>query len=125
MLRNVMILVIVCISFNTATPVTLAKYNFLQDSSLKVTIETEEIIYEWEYENPDQFEYEEGDSIFRGEKAKDSFEKMLMMIDLTEPKISDEVANKVNNEYNMLERITIKKIDADQYMQTWVWNSTK
>ncbi|SES35753.1 hypothetical protein [Salipaludibacillus aurantiacus] len=93
-----------------------------EHSSLKVTIETETKLYEWEYENPDEFEYEEGHTIWRGDQAKQSFEHLLTIIDLTKPVISDHTAEKLSSKYEQIERITVTRIDSDNCIQTWFWN---
>lgn len=111
--------------FIASTPTALAEYHWLQDSTLKVTIETEEMIYEWEFENPGMFEYEEGHQIWRGEKAKDSFEELLTVLDLSEPDFSEEVIEKINDRYKDVVRLTVKRVNLDYSMQTWVWNKTE
>ncbi|MCE7793351.1 hypothetical protein K8O68_13065 [Salipaludibacillus sp. CUR1] len=99
-----------------------AEHTWYNHSSLKVTIETETKLYEWEYENPDEFEYEEGHTIWRGDQAKQSFEHLLTIIDLTKPVISDEAAEKLSSKYKQIERITVRRIDSDNCIQTWFWN---
>ncbi|WP_280769914.1 hypothetical protein [Salipaludibacillus daqingensis] len=106
-----------------STQSVLAEYDWLKDSMLKISIETEEEMYEWEFENPDEFEYEKGDMIWRGEKAKRSFEDILALIDLSEPELSETVINDVSKHYTGIKRLTIKRERFDQPMQTWVWNN--
>lgn len=116
------IIVLVLFLFIVDAPTTLAEYHWLEDSTLKASIETEEIIYEWEFENPNLFEYEEGHLIWRGEKAKDSFEELLTVLDLSQPKFSEELMEKINDRYKDVVRLTVKRVDIDQCTQTWVWN---
>ncbi|RKL66721.1 hypothetical protein CR203_12840 [Salipaludibacillus neizhouensis] len=102
--------------------VVYADYPWLQDETLKVTIVTDDILYEWEYENPDQFEYEEGNTIYRGDKAKKSFEEILQYIDLSEPELKERLIQQLSDRYAGLNRITVKKKDMNQCLQTWLWD---
>lgn len=99
-----------------------AEYSWLQDESLKVTIVTEDTLYEWEYENPDQYEYEVGNTIYRGEDAKNSFEEILQHVDLSEPKLKEETIQQLNNIYPGFKRITMERKDMEQCFQTWLWD---
>ena len=116
------VIALVSFFFIAITPAALAEYQWLQDSTLKVTIETEEMIYEWEFENPDLFEYEEGPFIWRGQKAKDSFEELLTILDLSQPKLSEDVIEEITDQYDLANRLTVKRVGLDHSMQTWVWN---
>jgi len=122
MLYKVSALVLIISIAGTSTA--LAEYHWLQDSTLKVTVETKEIIYEWEFENPDLYEYEEGNLIWRGDQAKDSFEELLAMLDLSRPTLSEEAIKKITDNYEHAERVTVKRVDLNHCMQTWVWNKT-
>lgn len=102
-------------------PANEQEYKWLQDSSLKIRITTEDTLYEWEYENPNLFEYEAGSRILRGSEAKESFEQLLEVIDLSEPIISEETVDVVAEHYENPVRIDVKRIDSDRCLQTWLW----
>jgi hypothetical protein len=97
-------------------------YPWLEDMTLDVKIETDTTIYEWEYENPNSFEYEEGSLIKRGEKAKDSFEHLLQVLDLTQSQITDDMVSELSKEFKQIRRISARRVDGDHCLQTWVWN---
>ena len=106
-------------------PVPFAEaFSWYEQTELKITIETDRMIYEWEYENPDEYEYEEGNTIWRGDVAKDSFENILSFLDLAKPDISQEVINSIEQKtgINDINRVVIYRVDAEKNFKTWHWN---
>ncbi|MBU9712938.1 hypothetical protein [Evansella tamaricis] len=98
-------------------------HSWYTHSYLKLTIETDEVFYEWEYENPNSFEFEKGNRIVRGEEAKESFENMLSKFDLSETTIDDEVVSLLEQEgLSHINRIVIHRLDFDNGYKTWLWN---
>ncbi|MFA9558737.1 hypothetical protein ACERII_15625 [Evansella sp. AB-rgal1] len=97
-------------------------FSWYDHKELKVTIETEDIIYEWEYENPDSFEYEEGNTIVRAEKAKESFDSVLTFIDLNKSIIDDDtIFNLEESGYDNIKNVVVKRVDRNEYKQSWIW----
>ncbi|SDZ54788.1 hypothetical protein SAMN05421736_116122 [Evansella caseinilytica] len=99
-----------------------AEFNWYEHSSLKITMETEQVLYEWEYENPASFEFEKGERIVRGEKAKASFEDILSHVDLAVDKIPDETIKRLEgNGYPPIKRLIIYRHDPGRRYQIWSW----
>jgi len=96
--------------------------NWYEQFSLKVTMETEELLYEWEYENPNSFEFEKGNEIIRGEEAKKSFDDILSVIDLTKPILGDETIEGLENMgYPPIQRLVVHRIDGENRYKVWSW----
>ncbi|MBM7096448.1 hypothetical protein JSY36_11895 [Bacillus sp. H-16] len=98
---------------------------WLNNASLKVTVETEDTLYEWEYENPRDFEFERGSTIVRGDAARESFEEILTFLDLSRPTLSNEEVQKMAHKYGNVKKVVIKRVDKDRCFQTWKWESEK
>lgn len=99
-------------------------FSWYDHKELKVTIETEDMIYEWEYENPDSFEYEEGNTIVRSDKAKKSFESVISFIDLSKSIIDDDTIRVLENVgYENVTNVVVKRIDRDENKQSWIWTN--
>ncbi|ADU31480.1 hypothetical protein [Evansella cellulosilytica] len=105
------------------TPVTFGKeFSWYQHMTLKISLQSKDTYYEWEYENPTSFEYEYGDSIKRGEKAKQSFEAILNHLDLKQAKITDDQINQIEKMgYEEIERFVVRSVDKSGYTRTWIW----
>ncbi|MDG5786995.1 hypothetical protein QA612_05780 [Evansella sp. AB-P1] len=108
------------INFNTD----VQAFSWYEQISLKITMKTEETLYEWEFENPNSFEFEKGDKIIRDVEAKESFESILHFIDLSEPTINDETIKILEqNGYPNINKIVINRLDYKQRNQTWIWKN--
>ncbi|WP_078595044.1 hypothetical protein [Evansella clarkii] len=102
-----------------------ASFDWQQYRTLKITFESEEKVFEWEYENPSSFEYEEENTIWRGETARKSFENILAHFDLNEAVITDETAAKFERMYfGPPERIVIHSVDGEDNARTWHWRKS-
>lgn len=87
-----------------------------------MTLETETEIFEWEYENPESYEYEKGNRIVRGEEAKQSFERLLNHFDLTKKGITDEEIIMLEKEYGInIIRLVIEHFDRNFQHEVLVW----
>lgn len=102
-----------------------ASFPWLEYESLKITIETGHILYEWEYENPSSFEFEKGDQIIRGEEAKKSFEQVLSIINISKPTISDEIIHQLEetHSFSNIRKVVVYSTDRDGFLKTWLWNT--
>ncbi|MDQ0255030.1 hypothetical protein J2S74_002412 [Evansella vedderi] len=119
------LLLIVIIGFLFTSPIDVKgnEFSWYSHKILKVTIVTEDIYYEWEYENPDSFEYEEGNTIVREQEAKESFKQILTYFDLTRDTITNEqISSLEKNGYESIVRAVVKRVDRNDHFQTWIWN---
>ncbi|MBU9721128.1 MULTISPECIES: hypothetical protein [Bacillaceae] len=92
-------------------------------ATFKITIEAEGIIYEWEYENPDSFEYEIENRIYRGIEAKESFEEILAILDLSKDTIVDEEISLLREKgLGDIERVEVRQRDRNLFLTTWLWS---
>ncbi len=99
-------------------------FDWYENIEMKVTIWANDIEYEWEYENPDMFEYEKGNTIVKGEEAKVEYEKLLSHIDLSEPKLTNEQIHELEKlDLHGIERMEIHLLDGNHRYKTWVWKN--
>ncbi|MCD8508676.1 MAG: hypothetical protein LRY73_01385 [Bacillus sp. (in: Bacteria)] len=112
---------ILCIFLLLASSVS-ASFSWYDHASLKLTIETVETLYEWEYENPDSFEYEKGNEIIRGEEARKSFKEVLQFLILSKPRIDGETIERLErNGFPKITKVVIYSTDRNYSLKTWIW----
>ncbi len=92
-------------------------------NSLKITVVSEETCYEWEYENPNHFEYEKGKRVVKGTEAKEKVVEVLEMLRFSQgPSAEQMAAYMKQNGFEGIESLKIKMLDQDRCLFTWVWN---
>ena len=124
--KKIMIFVIIFIFVLPKGMINAADFNWNEHASLKISIKTEDTIYEWEYDNPKSFEFEKGDQIVRGKEAKLSFESVLQHVDLTTDRLEDRMVEKLEKDLRTtIDRIEIYRRDQVYYLQTWLWTKEK
>lgn len=99
-----------------------AQFPWLQYAAVTITIEGNDSIFYWEYENPTNFKYEENSKVVRGDDAKQSFEHILTFFDLLEDSIHDDVIRNLEKELKIsIERVVIKLTDRNLHREVLVW----
>ncbi|MDE5412311.1 hypothetical protein [Alkalihalobacterium chitinilyticum] len=91
--------------------------------AIRITVIENGIIHEWEYDNPDKFEFETGNVIKRGKEAEKEVQAMISLIQLREDtKVEFMVKQLKENGYKDIERLDIRMINGEGKLFTWVWN---
>ncbi|MEB1807786.1 MAG: hypothetical protein LPK26_10960 [Bacillaceae bacterium] len=91
--------------------------------AVRITVIENGIIHEWEYDNPDKFEFETGNVIKRGKEAEKEVQSMISLIQLREDtKVEFMVKQLKENGYKDIERLDIRMINGEGKLFTWVWN---
>lgn len=81
--------------------------------------------YEWEYDNPNKYEYEVGETVIKGERAEKEFIKMLNKIQLHEEANIDNMVQLLKESgYPNLERLDIRMMSMNGKLFTWVWTKS-
>lgn len=97
-------------------------FSWLSYAMVKLTIEADQKIYEWEYENPLSFEYEEGDRIIRGKEAKQSFERVIQSFNLAKKRITEEEIVHLEKEMMIhINRVVLRLYDRNFNHAVFVW----
>lgn len=97
--------------------------NLENSMSFKVTIIENGIEYEWEYENPDDYEYEHGNTVEKGEQAKREVRGMFRYLNISPTaKVERMVERLKKDDHEHLERLDVRWINKNEKLYTWVWN---
>lgn len=97
--------------------------NLMDYSFLKIAVVDGGKNYEWEYENPDQFEYEFGEKVIKDERAKQQFIEMIKILQFQpEAKVEQMVDLLKQNGYPNIEKLDIRLMDQKGKLMTWIWH---
>jgi hypothetical protein len=91
--------------------------------SLKVTVIENGIEYQWEYTNPDEYEYEHGNTIVKGDEGRRLVTKMFRYLNISpEATVKKMVAKLKRDGHKQIQRLDVRWIDNNEKLYTWVWN---
>ncbi|WP_216828930.1 hypothetical protein [Alkalihalobacterium elongatum] len=91
--------------------------------AIRITVVENGTIHEWEYDNPDKYEYETGNQIKRGKEAEKEVHSMISLIQLREDaKVDFMVKQLKENGYKDIERLDIRMMNGEGKLFTWVWD---
>lgn len=123
MKKGWIILVVVVLLLTTQVVYAL---NFLDYSFIKITVINDGVSYEWEYENPNKYEFEQGEKVIKDAAAKKKMNEIVQLLKLhSDAKIEDMVQVLQNHGYNQLEKVDIRVMDHDGKLFTWIWNKNE
>lgn len=99
----------------------------LEDSlSFKVTVVESSVEYEWEYNNPDEFEYEHGNTVVKNGEARREVMKMFRYLNISpDAKVKKMVDRLKKDGHKGIERLEVRWINSKEKLYTWVWNKKK
>ncbi|WP_332689833.1 hypothetical protein [Halalkalibacter lacteus] len=90
--------------------------------SVRITVVENGMEYEWEYDSPSHYEYEHGEHVIKGAKAKEKVEKIVRELMLHEKEdVKDFVSRLQTSTYPDIERLDIRYMNGDGKLFTWVW----
>ncbi|MFB4163018.1 hypothetical protein ACE1TI_04065 [Alteribacillus sp. JSM 102045] len=88
----------------------------------KATAETEDGVYHWEYNSPNDFEYHVEGKAFHGEEAKDKVESVYSSAKVNKNVTDEELAESfINNGCEGLTRLDVRWQDENGDLYTWLW----
>ncbi|WP_078391937.1 hypothetical protein [Shouchella patagoniensis] len=115
-------LTIILYTASVSSPTNAVSGSELMDSSsVRVTLIENEIIYEWEYDNPDHYEYEVGNTVQKGKEAQLHVRQLLSELQLNEQTTAEEYAERLKQRFPHLERLEIRWMNKDSKRFTWLW----
>ncbi|MDV2885926.1 hypothetical protein RYX45_12120 [Alkalihalophilus pseudofirmus] len=107
--------------FMSATTTSAA--NLMGPLSFRVTITEQDVTYEYEFDNPDYYEYEEGDHVKRGAEAKQKVTRLVSLINLEEDAAIDAMVRELKKMHPNVSKVDIRYMNEENKLYTWVWNN--
>ncbi|MED1600275.1 hypothetical protein [Alkalihalophilus marmarensis] len=107
--------------FMSAT--TSSAANVMGPLSFRVTITEQDVTYEYEFDNPDYYEYEEGNHVERGAEAKQKVTRLVSLIKLEEDAVIDAMVRELKQIHPNVSKVDIRYMNEENKLYTWVWNN--
>ncbi|HHY72729.1 MAG TPA: hypothetical protein GX497_05810 [Bacillus bacterium] len=121
-LRHFIIIAISTFVILAGFPFNTAADDLINCVAFKITLVSEGQEIEWEYENPDGFEYEVGSTVIKGQNAKEEVEKMYNALQLTKSTEVEEIKQILEKQgYDKLEKFVVRLKYFDEELLTWSW----
>ncbi len=81
------------------------------------------IEHEWEFSSPDEFEVENGNTVEKGNSAKQEVRKIFKHLEVSELSRVEDLVKKMDSYgYDEIERFELKWMDSSGRLYTWVWD---
>lgn len=97
--------------------------NLQNSRSFKVTVIENGVEFEWEYSNPDEYEYEHGNTVIKNDEARRQVEMVFRYLNISpDAKVKDMVHHLKKDGHVNLERLEVQWINGKDKLYTWVWN---
>ncbi|SDB83341.1 hypothetical protein [Shouchella lonarensis] len=95
--------------------------DLMQAFSMRVTVFSEGTTYEWEYDNPNHFEYEIGKKVMKGADAKPEVERIMERLRLSEHTSKEVYAKRMKKIFPEMKKLEIRWVNAKSERYTWLW----
>ncbi|WP_227936605.1 hypothetical protein [Alkalihalobacillus deserti] len=106
------------------SPVSASGTELMTLFSIRITVVENGVEYEWEYDSPSQYEYEQGERVIKGDEAKEKMENILRVLNLDEQEdVNHYVQRLKESQFPELDRIDIRFMNGEGKLYTWVWES--
>ncbi|MFC0473258.1 hypothetical protein ACFFHM_22840 [Halalkalibacter kiskunsagensis] len=90
--------------------------------SVRITVVENGIEYEWEYDSPSHYEFEQGERVIKGAAAKEKVEQMVNDLKLDEEEEVEAFVSRLQkSSYPNIERLDIRYMNGEGKLYTWVW----
>ncbi|HEU5138996.1 MAG TPA: hypothetical protein VFT51_03415 [Bacillales bacterium] len=123
MIKRILVIAAVFLLIN----VTDTQAASLEDSlTFKVTIIEGNVEYEWEYNNPDEFEYEHGETVVKDGQARREVMKMFRYLNVSPDAEVEKMVTRLKKDgHDTIERLEVRWINSNEKLYTWVWHKKK
>lgn len=99
--------------------------NLKDYSFLKIAVIENGTNYEWEYENPDKFEYEVGEKVIKDERAKQQFIEMIKRLQFQKDADVEQMVERLKqSRFPNIEKLDIRLMDHKGKLMTWIWHQS-
>jgi hypothetical protein len=124
MKRKLLLISLVCFLFLPSLTFANDDLYMLDSMSFKATIIIDGVETEWEYVNPDEYEWEKGNEVIKDEKAKQEVQKIFKKLNVDKNSKVEEMVKAIEEMgYSNIEKFDVRWIDRDGELYTWVWES--
>ncbi|GAK12926.1 hypothetical protein [Geomicrobium sp. JCM 19039] len=123
MRRYVSFLMLLCLLFAGSFVEEAHADELMESFSLRVTIETKDNVYQWKYDNPDYYEFQDGDHVLRAEDAKVHVDNMSEQLHVDERVTSDQLAGRIKELFPKLKSMDVRWRNKDSELYTWRWKN--
>jgi hypothetical protein len=118
-MRKILLVGIFFFMFNS---VTQGEDELLNSVSFKLTIWQHEVEHEWEYHNPDEFEYEKGFTVLKNNSVKKEIRNWFKELHISETsKVEDMLEVVRQNGFPTPDKLEVRWINEEEELFTWVW----
>jgi len=95
----------------------------MESFALRVTIETKDGGYQWRFDSPDFYEFQDGDRVLRSEDAKEHVENMSKQLHVNEKVTADQLAERIKQHFPKLRKMDVRWKNGEGELYTWRWKS--
>ncbi|MFD1739341.1 hypothetical protein ACFSCX_22935 [Bacillus salitolerans] len=88
----------------------------------KVTIWQDGVETEFEFENPSHYEWENGSTVIKGEKAKEKVKELYNRLEISNKVEKEHLLVSLQHEFPNLDGFVVRWIDPNNNLYTWHWN---
>ncbi|AIC95291.1 hypothetical protein [Shouchella lehensis] len=123
MKRVIGMLLLILLSFSQVSEKAVAvSGNELMDAfSIRITVVEEDVEYQWEFDNPNHYEYEKGTKVLKGDHAKIQVIKMTSLLQLDQDKTAEQYKKVLKPYYPEMSSFEIRWMDAHSERYIWSW----
>ncbi|MBM7644810.1 hypothetical protein JOD45_001017 [Scopulibacillus daqui] len=110
----------VCMLF---VPVLTSYASSLEDQrSFKATVIVNGAEYEWEYVNPDEYEFEKGSRVIKGKQAEKKVKMIYQLLNVSKKAKAEDMVNALKrHSYKNIDKLDVRVINSNEELYTWVW----
>lgn len=124
MKRKLLLISLVCFLLLPSLTYANNDLYMLDSMSFKTTIIIDGEETEWEYINPDEYEWEKGNEVIKGEKAKQEVQRIFRELKVDKNSKVEKMVKVIEKMgYSDIEKFEVRWIDRDGEIYTWVWDS--
>ncbi|BAB06900.1 hypothetical protein P4637_05195 [Halalkalibacterium halodurans] len=89
--------------------------------SVRIKVWQGDTLHEWEYDNPNHFEYEVGTKVIKGEEAKKAVREIVKVAGIHEQAEAEEMVKRIKQKFPDLTRFEARYMNEKGKLFTWVW----
>jgi hypothetical protein len=116
-------ILLLCLIFFMFQSVTIGNDELLNSISFKLTIWQNNMEYEWEYHNPDEFEYEKGFTVMKNNSVKKEIIGWFGKLNVSETSnVEDMLAVVQQNGFKNVDKFEVRWMNNEEELFTWIWD---
>lgn len=96
-------------------------FELMEVFSLRVTVVENGTEHEWEYDSPNKYEYETGQTVVKGDVAKAEVDQMVEFLQIDPKRSREQYKAILEKKFPKLESFDIRFIDETDHLYTWGW----